>query len=129
MISTKSDTSDEDQHVEENPKDGKVRNDEENLNNEEIPNVEENPTIEENSLGAEAESKKINIDTFVAEILAKVQEESSAGSSNEKNDGKKECTIVVSPQDHLPKWFHLLSSGDHQESEVKSLLIQIMNLK
>ena len=60
MISTEFDTSDENQHVEENPKDGKVRNDEENLNNEEIPNVEENP------LAVEAEFEEINVDTFVA---------------------------------------------------------------
>ena len=39
--------------------------------------MEENPTIEENPLSSESE--EINVDTFVAEILAKAQAESSIG--------------------------------------------------
>ena len=82
-VSTEFDTSDEDQQVEENPDDEDTsnvvgnKNIEENLidgedpNVEELPNVEENPTVEENSLGSEAESEGIDVDTFVAEILAK----------------------------------------------------------
>ena len=38
------------------------------------------------------------------------------------------CHLGI-PQDHLPKWYHLLSSDDHQKLKVKSLLIQIMNMK
>ena len=89
-VSTKFDTFDEDQQVEENPDDEDASNvagnkffdenpeDGEVLDNEEIPNVEENPMVEENPLDAEQESEEINVDTFVAEILAKAQAESSA---------------------------------------------------
>ena len=91
IVSTEFDTFDEDQHFEENPKDGEVQNDEEtsnvaeNKNFEENPedgevrNNEESPYMEENPLADEEESKEINVDTFVAEILTKAQEESSVG--------------------------------------------------
>ena len=88
-----------------------------------------NPTVEENPLGSETESEGVDVDTFVAEILAKAKAESSASSSKRQKMMAKKMYHHGIPQDHLSKWFHLLSSGDHQESEVKSLLIQIMNLK
>ena len=43
--------------------------------------MEENPIAEENPLDAEQESEEINVDTFVAEILAKAKAKSFAGSS------------------------------------------------
>ena len=82
-VSTKFDTFDEDQQVEENPDDEDTSNvarnkffdenpeDGEVPDNEEIPNVEENPMVEENPLDTEQESEEINVDTFVLEILAK----------------------------------------------------------
>ena len=93
MISTKSDTSDEEQHVEENPNDEKTpnvaknKNVEKNSTVEEDRNVEgnsnneEDSNVEENLPAAKAESEEINVDTFVVEIIAKAQEESFAGSS------------------------------------------------
>ena len=90
-VSTESDTSDEEQQIEENPDDEGTSNvagkkniaesskDDEDSADEEISNMEENPTIEENPL--ESESEGVDVDTFVAEILAKAKAESSAGSS------------------------------------------------
>ena len=87
------DTSNKDQHVEENPDDEETLNVAENQNFEENPedgevrnnekfsNVEENPTIKENPLVFEEESREINVDTFVTEIITKAQEESFVGSS------------------------------------------------
>ena len=107
-VSTESDTFDEDQQVEENPDDEDTSNvvgnknfvkkteDGEVPNKEEISNEEENPTVEENSLSVEAESEEIDVDIFVAEILAKAQEESSAGSlKRQKMMAKK----------NIPSWY------------------------
>ena len=78
MVSTEFDTFDEDQHVEENLEDGEVQNDEENSNDVENQNVEENPKDGEVHNNEENQMLKIihlmlkkNVDTYVAEIIAK----------------------------------------------------------
>ena len=88
-VSTESDTSDEDQQVEENPDDEDTSNvvgsknieegqkDDKDSDDEEIQNVKENPTVEANPLSSESEG--VDVDTFAAEILAKAKAESSVG--------------------------------------------------
>ena len=107
-VSTESDTSDKDQQVEENPNDEDTSNvagsknieegkkDDEDSDDEEIQNVEENPTVKENPLSSETEFEGVDVDTFVAEILAKAKAESSTGSSKRQK---------MMARKNVPSWY------------------------